>query len=92
MRPLLTLAVLSMFSFMASAGDDAVEQAEREAALIEDRITGLTSTLTVIRLNWASAEELAATLAPLLPPGVTVVAYPPINALIISRNPIPEKR
>lgn len=43
-----------------------------------------TSSIVVVPLNYANAQELAATLAPILPPGVTVVPYAPTNSLIIS--------
>jgi type II secretory pathway component GspD/PulD (secretin) len=39
---------------------------------------------TVIRLKHAKAEQLAETLRAILPPGVTLVADPPTNSLIVS--------
>ena len=41
-------------------------------------------TITVIRLKHAKAEHLAATLGPILPPGVTIVPDRPTNSLLIS--------
>jgi len=38
----------------------------------------------VIRLKHAKAEHLAATLGPILPPGVTIVPDRPTNSLLIS--------
>src|SRR5690606_22780052 len=40
--------------------------------------------VTVIELEYANAEELAALLAEILPPGVTVVPYYATNSLIFS--------
>jgi len=41
-------------------------------------------TVTVIHLDYANAEELAAVLSEIVPPGVTVVPYYPTNSLIVS--------
>ncbi len=42
---------------------------------------------TVIKLQYATAEELAPVLAAVAPPGVRIIAYPPTNSLIISGDP-----
>lgn len=57
-----------------------------QTPLIQEDVRGPGGGITVIRLKWADAQELAATLAPILPPGYKVVPYPPLNALIISRD------
>jgi hypothetical protein len=41
-------------------------------------------TVEVIKLHYADSEEMAALLAQVLPLGVTVVAYPPTNSLLIA--------
>ncbi|MGH7288141.1 MAG: secretin N-terminal domain-containing protein [Myxococcota bacterium] len=41
-------------------------------------------TVTVIRLKYAKAEQMAATLDRILPPGMTVVPDRPSNSLIIA--------
>ena len=41
----------------------------------------------VIKLQYATAEELAPVLAAVAPPGVRITAYPPTNSLIISGDP-----
>ena len=41
----------------------------------------------VIKLQYATAEELAPVLAAVAPSGVRIIAYPPINRLIISGDP-----
>ena len=41
----------------------------------------------VIKLQYATAEELAPVLAAVAPPGVRIIAYPPTNSLIISGDP-----
>ena len=41
-------------------------------------------TVTIVRLKHAKAEDLAATLSRILPPGVTVVPDRPTNSLLIS--------
>ena len=52
--------------------------AEPEAPAVEDW------GMTVIELGYADAEEVAALLAEILPPGVNVVPYYQTNSLIIS--------
>jgi len=41
-------------------------------------------TVTVIHLDYADAEEVAALLSEIVPPGVRVVPYYPTNSLIVS--------
>jgi general secretion pathway protein D len=52
------------------------EQAVQEPIVIE-----------VVPLQYAKAEEVAATLAEISPPGVRIVPYPPTNSVIISGAP-----
>lgn len=75
---------------MTLADDTALapEQNQEGALSVEEANRALAFTITVVRLKYANAEELAATLAPILPPGLTVVAYPPTNSLIISGGPV----
>ena len=40
--------------------------------------------VTVIKLQYANAEELAPIIAGILPPGLRVIPYAPTNSLIIS--------
>ena len=42
----------------------------------------------VVKLQYATAEELAPVLAAIAPPGVKIVAYPPTNSLIIAGDPV----
>jgi hypothetical protein len=66
---------------------------QREVLTLEERIRAVVHsadpprTIMVMRLRHAEAEELAATLAPSLPPGITVVPHPPTNSLIIVGPP-----
>ncbi len=55
-----------------------------ERVLAVSRATDDPSAIMVIRLQHAKAEELANTLRRVVPSGVTVVADPPTNSLIIS--------
>ncbi len=64
-------------------GNSAFAQEQRDVRAIGELAPGI----MVIKLNYANAEELAATLRQILPPGVTVVAYSPTNSIIISGNP-----
>ncbi len=84
-RLFVSIVILWMFSAMASL---VFGQEQKDMVLAEDAKRELASSIVVIRLKYANAEELAATLAPILPPGVTVVAYPPTNSLIISGDPV----
>lgn len=52
----------------------------------EPKITAETS-YRVIKLQYATAEELARVLAAVAPPGVKIIAYPPTNSLIITGHP-----
>ena len=89
-RLVVFVATLYSLSGLAWAADSVRgQEQQQEGKLIEESIG---STITVIRLKWANAEELAATLAPILPEGLTVLAYPPLNALIIARNHSAPKR
>src|SRR5215470_10451615 len=46
-----------------------------------------TTTIEVVPLNYARADEVAYTLSWIAPPGVRIVPYPPTNSLLISGNP-----
>jgi hypothetical protein len=71
---------------------------ERDVPTLEERIRAVVHstdpprTIMVMRLRYAEAEELAETLAPSLPPGITVVPHPPTNSLIIVGPPGPPLR
>ena len=85
----LLISVLTLAMIAGAAWADQVSAEERQDATPRteetDRALGLG--ITIIRLKWANAEELAATLRPILPEGYKVIAYPPLNALIIMRDP-----
>ncbi len=53
----------------------------------ESHVTKSPWTFAVIKLQYATAEELAPVLSAVAPPGVKIVAYPPTNSLIIAGNP-----
>ena len=52
-----------------------------------EKATQLATTIEVVPLKYARAEEVADTLSWLAPPGVRIVPYYPTNSLIISGNP-----
>lgn len=83
-----SVVTLAMLLGVASANQGSPEKKQDETPRTERSDHNLGAAITVIRLKWANAEELAATLAPILPEGVKVVAYPPLNALIITREPV----
>ncbi len=84
---LISLATLSIVAGIASADEFSRNQKQDKTARTKKSDGDFGLGITVIRLKWAGAEELAATLRPILPEGVKVVAYPPLNALIIMRDP-----
>ena len=49
---------------------------------------GPSSRVTVIKLDYADAEEVAYTLSQVLPPTIKIVAYAPTNSLIIVADPV----
>lgn len=49
---------------------------------------GYPSRVTVIQLDYADAEDVAAALSQVLPPTMSVVAYRPTNSLIIVADPV----
>ena len=84
---LIPVLMIAMIAGVAWADQVSAEERQDETPRTEetDRAPGLG--ITVIRLKWANAEELAATLRPILPEGYKVIAYPSLNALIITRDP-----
>ncbi len=84
---LISVLTLAMIAGVAWADQVSAEERQDETARTEETDRALGLGITVIRLKWANAEELAATLRPILPEGVKVIAYPPLNALVIKRDP-----
>ncbi len=84
---LVSVMTLAMLAAVASANHVSPEERQDKTPRTERSDGDLGLGITVIRLKWANAEELAATLAHILPEGYKVIAYPPLNALIISREP-----
>ncbi len=84
---LISVLTLAMLAGAASANHVSPEERQDKTPRTKrsDGDPGLG--ITIIRLKWANAEELAATLRPILPEGYQVIAYPPLNALIIRRDP-----
>ncbi len=84
MKTYASLAAVIVLSTPAPAwaDSDAAGFRERVAAVV--RSSDPPTTIMVIRLWHAEAEELAHTLRPILPPGVTVVPHSPTNSLIFS--------
>jgi Bacterial type II/III secretion system short domain len=80
---------VSLMALAATAAADQIPPEERPEATppVQEDDRPLGAGMTIIRLKYAHAEELAATLGPILPEGVKVVPYPPVNALIITRQP-----
>ncbi len=81
--PIIALALVGT----ASADQTSPEERRDTTPPVQKDDRRLGAGMTIIRLKYANAEELAATLAPILPAGVKVVPYPPLNALIITRQP-----
>ncbi len=84
---LIPVLMIAMIAGVAWADQVSAEERQDETPRTEETDRALGLGITIIRLKWANAEELAATLRPILPEGVKVVAYPPLNALIIMRDP-----
>ena len=84
---LVSLVAFSIAAAVASADQVSAEERQDETPRSEKSDHALGLGITIIRLKWADAEELAATLRPILPEGYKVIAYPPLNALIIMRDP-----
>ncbi len=84
---LISVLTIAMIAGVAWAYQVSAEERQDEAPRTEETDRALGLGIRVIRLQWANAEELAATLAPILPEGYKVIAYPPLNALIIMRDP-----
>ncbi len=84
---LISVLTIAMIAGVAWADQVSAEERQDETPRTEETDRALGLGITVIRLKWANAEELAATLRPILPEGYKVIAYPPLNALIISRDP-----
>ena len=82
-----SLVAFSIAVAVPAADQVSPEERQDETPRTERSDSDFGLSITVVRLKWANAEELAATLAPILPEGVKVVAYPPLNALIIKRDP-----
>ncbi len=82
-----SLVALSIAATVPAADQVSPEERQGETPRTEETDRALGLGITIIRLKWANAEELATTLAPILPEGVKVIAYPPLNALIIKRDP-----
>jgi len=72
-RPLLALVVLA-FLLLASFSSCYAEAGEK---------LGSQPVIKVVRLDYAEAEDLASVLAPFLSPAGRIVAYAPLNCLII---------
>ncbi len=84
---LISVLTIAIAAGVAWADQVSAEERQDETPRPEETDRALGLGITVIRLKWANAEELAATLAPILPEGYKVIAYPPLNALIITREP-----
>ncbi len=82
-NPVRLLLKATVILWVLLFGGGAFAQEQRDISVMRELAPGI----MVIQLNYANAEELAATLRQIVPPGVTVVAYPPTNSLIISRDP-----
>ena len=74
MRPPPLALVLLAFLLLASLSTCYAEAGER----LESRLV-----IKVVRLDYAEAENLASVLAPFLSPAGRIVAYAPLNCLII---------
>ncbi len=85
---LISVLTIAMIAGVAWADQVSAEERQDETPRTEETDRALGLGITVIRLKWANAEELAATLRPILPEGYKVIAYPPLNALIIMRDPV----
>ncbi len=84
---LISVLTIAMIAGVAWADQVSAEERQGETPRTERSDSDFGLGITVIRLKWANAEELAATLAPILPEGVKAVAHSPLNALIIMRDP-----
>jgi type II secretory pathway component GspD/PulD (secretin) len=74
------LAACALFGFATGAfAHAAISQSESE---VSDEHAAWT--YVVINLEYADAEEIALVLRQLLPPTVSVVAYPPTNSVVIA--------
>jgi hypothetical protein len=96
MRRTLWLAIaLAGFSALLSALLAGPAAGEADTAAPGDSVSGEPRaaaepwTIRVIRLEHAKAEQLAETLARVLPPGTTLVPDRPTNSLLISGPPSP---
>ena len=74
MRRLLLALVVLAFLLLASFSSCYAEAGER---------LGSQLVIKVVRLDYAEAEDLASVLAPFLSPAGRIVAYAPLNCLII---------
>ncbi len=84
---LIPVLMIAMIAGVAWADQVSAEERQDETPRTEETDRALGLGITIVRLKWADAEELAATLRPILPEGYKVIAYPPLNALIIMRDP-----
>ncbi len=84
---LISVLTIAMIAGVAWAHLVSAEERQDETPRTEETDRALGLGITIIRLKWADAEELAATLRLILPEGYKVIAYPPLNAIIITRDP-----
>ena len=84
---LISVLTIAMIAGVAWADQVSAEERQDETPRTEETDRALGLGITIVRLKWADAEELAAILRPILPEGYKVIAYPPLNALIITREP-----
>lgn len=52
-----------------------------------EKVTPVATTIEVVSLKYAKADEVAYSLSCIAPPGVRIIPYYPTNSLIISGNP-----
>ncbi len=78
----MTMTFLKLISVIFSVSPMAFAQSSDS-----DTSTEAGLSYVVIKLQYATAEELAPVLAAVAPLGVRITAYPPTNSLIISGDP-----
>ena len=84
-RKWLAAIILSATAGSSSwAGDDAAQQDRDTLANLPLSDHQSVWAVTVVPLQYANAEEMAAVIAAILPPGMRVIPYAPTNSLILS--------
>jgi general secretion pathway protein D len=74
-------------SALALHGYALVKKTESLWIVPAEQATQTATTIQVVPLNYARADEVAYALSWIAPPGVQVIPYSPTNSLIISGNP-----